>query len=86
MDKDKINRMNQDIKELKKEVKEMHETLRRVEEACSRMNRHVSFVETTYTNIREPMDFVLAKVSRYMGISEAKYSLPAIETDKKDED
>lgn len=78
--------MEQDIKDLKKEVKEMHETLRRIEDYCSHMNNHISFVETTYTNVRAPMDFLLGKVSRYMGISKAEYSLPVIENEKKNED
>jgi hypothetical protein len=70
--------MEEEIRKLRKEVHEMHETLKKVEDICSRMNNHISFVEATYTTVKTPMDFVLQKISSYMGISSTEYLLPTL--------
>lgn len=70
--------MEEDIKNIKEDIKNIKESLNRIERSCNVMNNHVSFVETTYTSVKAPMDYVLGKVNSLMGSSE-KYSLPTLQ-------
>jgi len=46
------------------------------------MDNHISFVQATYNNIRAPVNWVLNRVSSFMGLSQSK-ELPEIEDTKK---
>jgi DNA anti-recombination protein RmuC len=64
--------MDDDIKkelsEIRKEIKELKESVDILREICSKMDHHIDFIQTTYTKVRAPMDYVCTKVNNMMGI------------------
>jgi len=38
-----------------------------VEESCNGMDNHINFVNTVYTTVRTPLDFIVNRVGRLQG-------------------
>jgi len=48
-----------ELKILRKEVKDLREDIRHLIITCGRMDSHISFVDTVYDRIRNPMQTIL---------------------------
>ena len=61
------------------ELKQIKEELAEIKKICSRMDRHVSFVESTYHTVRTPFNWLLNKISFASGQVDRGEALQSIE-------
>ena len=54
------------------ELKEINERLARIEKICTRMDRHISFVDSVYDSVVKPLSYVKNKVENFLKISNDK--------------
>ena len=67
----RLDRMEDSIKDIRENNKTMQKD-------CSKMCKHVDFVETTYSAVRTPLSYIKHHVEYMMGKTSAK-DLPTIE-------
>ena len=49
---------------MRHELKEVREEMKRIGNSTTKMNNHVNFVESVYSKVRNPLNWVLKKISR----------------------
>lgn len=71
-----INKELSDIKkcitEIRQDMKILSELLKKNSNVCSKMSNHIDFIETTYDNLKRPLNFMKNQVERIIGSSDKK--------------
>jgi hypothetical protein len=85
---DDIKALRKEIRKMRKEIKEMRAEMRTFVEIVSKshakMDQHVDFVESIYSSVRHPLNYVKNRIEQFMGKQQSP-CLPQIE-DKKETD
>ena len=59
--------MEQQIQNLEKKIESLEQEIKRLCEICSRMDSHITFVETTYDKFKYPLNVIKGKVEGIFG-------------------
>ena len=59
-----LEQIQNDITNLRKEVRELTMIVEKLVETTARMDAHIDFVETTYTSVRHPLEWITAKFTQ----------------------
>ena len=59
-------------------IKDIRENNKSVQTDCSKMSKHVDFIETTYSSVRTPLSYIKANIEYMMGKTSTT-DLPTIE-------
>lgn len=59
--------MEEEIVQINKKLDRILEILENQNQTCKKLDKHIDFVEDTYSIVREPLNFVYDKVNRLMG-------------------
>lgn len=73
--------MEQQLQEIRSDVKALTEAVRRLEVTCSRMDRHISGVESIFEQVQAPASYVKRQIERLMGVPTTDLQLPSITQD-----
>lgn len=75
-------KMEQEIKNLCQEVASLRNDVGELKRVCSRMDEHITFINSTYDTVRSPMSWALSRINRMIGVGAVE--LPQIK-DKESE-
>ena len=53
--------------------------LNEVEKSCGGMDEHINFVESVYSTVRSPLDFIVNKTKYLMNNSQSSEALPLLD-------
>ena len=56
-----VNELETKITNLEREVKEMKEMLKELLEVCGRMDNHITFVESVYQTLKNPIECIRSR-------------------------
>jgi hypothetical protein len=63
---DKIDELEKKIYDIEKKIDKILNILEsNIAPNCSRMNSHISFIESVYNNIKSPMDYICNSINRF---------------------
>ena len=63
----RLEKLEEMQKEIVEELKKLTLEVQKLQVTCSRMDSHISFVETTYDKFRHPLNVVKNKVETFFG-------------------
>lgn len=72
-----LEKLESEIKELRSEISCIQEDIKKIIQICSRMDEHISFVNSTYNIVRKPLSIIINIINRTIS-SEIDSSLPQI--------
>ena len=58
------------MEELTRRVTELEAAIRRLETICSRMDKHITNVESVMTTLKSPANFMKQQIERVMGVKQ----------------
>lgn len=61
-----VNELETKITNLEKEIKEMKEMLKELLKVCGRMDNHITFVESVYQTLKNPIESIRSRFN-YLG-------------------
>ena len=62
-----IFKIKYEIKEIKQCLENINETMLNISGSCHNMDQHISFIDSVYSNIRKPMEFIFNKINYLSG-------------------
>ena len=58
--------------DIQKELADIREQLNRIEKICTRMDRHITFIDTVYNSVERPLSYVKNRVENFLKINNDK--------------
>lgn len=62
-----ISDIKKDIDLIKTQLEELNNNLKNLGKSCKNMDNHITFIDSVYSNIRSPMNFIINKISLLSG-------------------
>lgn len=63
---DKIDELEKKINKIEKDIEKILSILEsNIAPNCSRMDSHISFIESVYNNVKSPMDYICNSINRF---------------------
>lgn len=63
---DKIDELEKKIYDIEKKIDKILLILESdISPNCSRMDKHISFIESVYNNVKSPMDYICNSINRF---------------------
>lgn len=62
-----IEIIKRELQEVKDSVAKLTIAVDKLTNICSRMNTHIDFVEDTYDNLKNPLNYVKSKIENIIG-------------------
>jgi hypothetical protein len=64
----RLDKLENDIAVLTQSMNELRDTINgNVVPRCSKMDRHIDFVENVYDTVKSPLNYICGRVNRMMG-------------------
>lgn len=72
MSNEKLEELSKLTESLRDEVKLLSDKIDKLTVICSRMDTHIDFVEDTYENLKNPLNFISSKFNSSLKIENEK--------------
>ena len=73
-----INEIKNQLDILSNKIENLENKIDLLIKCCGKMDGHINFIETTYNNVRSPLNFIKNKIEYYIGNNNVE-DLPAID-------
>ena len=58
--------------DIQKELAEIKDRLDRIEKICTKMDRHISFIDRVYDSVEKPLSYIKNRVENFLKINNEK--------------